>query len=286
MKQGNVTKGRRRYGWLKRITVSMLTISVMCLVPAHAEQVTLTAFDYPPYMDDSLPEKGLFCELVSEAYHAVGYDVSFEFYPLKRSTQYVIDGKALAQLGTEWNFPDEARKNDVQSVPLFYYRVVGFYLKDRFKTMSFKTLKELQGYRLGVIRGSSDAAILLGHPDLNLNIEEVTLMEQMFKKVYADRNDIGFAVELSGLTFIATHYPNEQDRWVMTEDAIQGILADVVFSKKYPDVERYLNAFKDGIQRIRDNGTYLRVFEKYYGTGKVPDVVSDVTREIYVIPKE
>lgn len=265
----------------------MIPISFMWIVPAaHAEQITLTAFDYPPYMDESLPGKGLFCELVSEAYQAVGYDVSFTFYPLKRSTQYVIDGKALAQLGTEWNFPEDARKNDVQSVPLFYYRVVGFHLKDKFNAISFKTLKDLKGYRLGVIRGSSDAAILMGHPDLNLKIEHATTMEQMFKIVNAGRNDIGFAVELSGLTFIAKHYPNEQERWVMTEDAIQGIIADVVFSKKYPDVEKYLNAFQEGIQRIRDNGTYLRIFEKYYGAGKVPDVVSDITKEIYVIPKE
>jgi ABC-type amino acid transport substrate-binding protein len=223
---------------------------------------------------------------VSVAYQSVGYKVAFEFYPLKRSTQYVIDGKALAQLGTEWNFPEEARKNDVQSVPLFYYRVVGFHRKDRFKAISFKTLKDLKGYSLGVIGGSSDAAILMGYPGLSLNVEDVTTMEQMFNKVYAGRNDIGFAVELSGLTFIANHYPNEQDRWVMTEDAIQGILADVVFSKKYPNAEKYLHAFKDGIQRIRNNGTYLRIFEKYYGAGMVPDVVSDISKEMYVIPNE
>lgn len=284
MKHVNVMKGRRWCGWLKSITVSIITISIMGLVPARAEQITLTAFDYPPYMDESLPEKGLFCELVSEAYQSVGYDVSFEFYPLKRSTQYVIDGDALAQLGTEWNFPEDVRKNAVQSIPLFYYRVVGFHLKDKFNAISFKTLKDLKGYRLGAILGSSDAAILKKHPDLKL--EEVTTMEQMFKKVYADRSDIGFTVELSGLTFIATHYPNEQDRWVMTEDGIQGILAQVVFSKKYPESEKYLNAFKEGIQRIRDNGTYLQVFEKYYGTGQVPDVVSDTTKAIYVIPQE
>ena len=164
--------------------------------------------------------------------------------------------------------------------------MVGFYLKDRLTTVSFPTLKDLQGYRLGVIRGSSDAAILLGHPDLNLKVEEVNTMEQMFQKVHADRNDIGFAVELSGLTFIATRYPTEQNRWVMTQDAIQGILAQVVFSKRYPESEKLLNAFQEGIQRIRDNGIYLRVFEKYYGTGQNPDVFSDTSRELYVIPKE
>jgi polar amino acid transport system substrate-binding protein len=283
---GSGKRGELKRSWHKGMIVSMITTSIMCIVPVYAEQIKLTAFDYPPYMNESLPGKGLFCELVSEAYQSVGYDVSFDFYPLNRSTQYVIEGKALGQLGTEWNFPEDARKNAVQSVPLFYYRVVGFYLNDRLSAISFKSLKDLQGYRLGVIRGSSDAAILLDHPELNLTVEAVSLMEQMFKKVDADRSDIGFTVELSGLTHIATHYPNEQDRWVMTQDAIQGILAQVVFSNKYKGSDKFMKALEEGIQRIRDNGTYLRVFKKYYGKRKVPDIVSDVNREIYVIPKE
>lgn len=266
-----------------RALAILVGILFMCPWIAAAEKITLTAFDYPPYMNDSLPEKGLFCELVREVYQSVGYEVSFEFYPLKRSTLYVIEGKALAQLGTEWNFPEEARKNDVRGVPLFYYRVVGFYLKDNIDAFSFKRLHDLKGYRLGAILGSSDAAILGGEPELKL--ETVHTMEQMFKKLSMNRTDIGFAVELSGLDFIATHYPREKDRWMMTEDAVQGILAQVVFSKKYPDAEKYLKAFEEGIQRIRDNGVYHRVFEKYYGVGKVPEVAGDIDREIYVIPK-
>jgi len=292
MKQMDVTKLSRRWKWLKgmmtmsMITVSLVWVAVMFAASARAEQITLTPFDYPPFMDESLPEKGLFCELVAAAYQSVGYTVSFKFYPGKRSTQYVLDGYVLAHLGSERNFSEEELKNDVQSVRVFYFRAVGFYLKDRFKSISFKTLKDLQGYRLGVIRGASLSLFFKKYPELNLKVEELTTMEQMFKQVYHNRSDIGFTVELSGRMFFAKHYPNEQDRWVITEDAVQGIFGDVVFSKKYPNSEKYLNALKDGIQRIRDNGTYLRILEKYYGTGKVPDWVTDLTQKPYDIPKE
>lgn len=272
------------YSWLKNIGLSLLTISIISIIPAYGEKITLTAFDYPPYMDESLGKKGLFCELVSEAYKSVGYDVSFKFLPLMRSTHYVMKGEELAQLGTKWNFPKETNTSTIESVPLFYYRVVGFYLKDRFKSISFKTLNDLKAFRLGVIRGSSDAAILQGNP--NLNLEEVSFMKQMFNKVYTNRNDIGFTVELSGLTFISKFYPKEKNRWVMSEDAIQGILADVVFSKKYPNAKTYINAFKKGVQKIRKNGTYHKVFEKYYGIGKVPSVVSDINKKPYIIPNK
>ncbi|WP_417070506.1 substrate-binding periplasmic protein [Niveibacterium terrae] len=268
------------------VAIALGSVALGTSGSARAEQITLSAFDYPPYMDESQAEKGLFCELVAAAYQSVGYKVSFRFYPLKRSTQYVIAGTELGQLGTEWNFSEEARKNSVKSVPLFYYRVQGFYLNDHFRSIAFKTLKDLKGYRLSVIRGSSDAAVLMSHPDLNLDVEEVTTMEQMFKKVYFKRSDLGFAVELSGQTYIAKHYPAERQRWSMTGDAVQGILASVVFSKRYPDSEKYISAFRAGVQRIRKDGSYLRIFEKYYGAGKVPDSVWEIDRKPYLIPKE
>ena len=264
---------------------AIIIAMLLCAVPftASAEKMTVTAFDYPPYMDESQPGKGLFCELAYEAYKSVGYDVSFKFYPLKRSTNSVIEGRELAQLGTEWNFPEETRK-DIQALPMFYYRVAGFYLKDRFKEIKFKTLKDLRGYKLGVIRGSSDSAIL--KKDKELHVEEVGTMEQIFKKLYAGRNDIVFTVELSGLTYIDRNYPGETDRWGMTEDAVQGLIGQIVFSKKYPDYEKYMTKFEEGLNLIRKNGDYDRVFEKYYGKGKVPAVVSDISKEIYVIPEE
>ncbi len=292
MKQINMMRLSRRFGWFTGMTLSLITISLMVgtilfAAPVSKKQIPLAAFDYPPYMDESLPEKGLFCELVAAAYRSLGYTVSFEFYPGKRATQNVVEGEVLASLGSERNYSEDARKNDVlQSVRVFYFRTVGFYLKDRFKSISFKTLKDLQGYRIGIIRGASASILFNKYPELNLDIEEVTTMKQMFKKVYAKRNDLGFTVELSGRMFFAKHYPNEKDRWAMTEDAMQGIFGDVVFSKKYPDGEKYLNIFKNGLQQIRDNGTYLHILEKYYGVGKVPAWVTDVTQQPYDIPKE
>lgn len=249
-----------------------------------AEKVVITAFNYPPYMDEALPTKGLFCELAHEAYRAAGVDVSFKFFPLKRSTEYVKRGQEMAQLGTVWNFPEASRK-DLYPVPMFFYRVVGFHLKDRFEEIHFKSLEDLRGYRLGVIAGSSDEAIL--KKDKQLKVEAVSSMAQMFEKLYlTNRQDIVFTVELSGLSFIRKHYPGDVERWVMTQDAVQGLRGDIVFSKDYPDVAKHIARFKAGFSKIRENGTYQRVFEKYYGRGKVPPIVYEINREVFVLPKE
>lgn len=238
-------------------------------------------------MDETLPGKGLFCELVSAAYLSAGYTVTFKFYPGKRAAEYVIDGQILASLGSERNYPEEVRRiGMIRSARVFSFQTVGFYMKDRHRSISFKTLKDLKGYRIGVIRGASASILFSKYPDLNLDFEEVNTMEQMFRKAYHGRSDIVFTVELSGYMFIAKHYPKEQDRWEMTSDILQSIYGDVIFSKKYPDADRYLESFRTGMQRIRDNGTYLHILERYYGTGRVPASVMDVTHKPFDIPKE
>ncbi len=79
---------------------------------------------------------------------------------------------------------------------------------------------------------------------------------------------------------------NDRDRWVMTDDAVQGLVAQIVFSRKYPNYEKYMDKFEEGLTIIRENGNYLRVFEKYYGKGKVPAMVGDIGKEVYVLPKQ
>lgn len=258
-------------------------LSIGLAAPAQANQLTLTAFDYPPYMDPSLPSKGVFCELVSAAYKASGYDVHFRFYPLRRSTKYVMSGTVLGQLGTEWNFPATVREGAITSVPLFYYRVVGFYRTDHIKDIQFHSLTDLQGYQLGVLRGSSDAQLFRGVH--SLTVEEVSHGEQLFKKLAARRNDIGFMAELSGLAILQRFYPQQLDDWARTDNMIQGLLAQVVFSRTYPHYDRYVAALQRGIQAIRKNGLYTRILEKYYGKGKVPDSVTDISQQPYTIPK-
>ncbi len=272
--------------WLLKNFLLLLMLWITGIFPSVAkntEQIILTAFHYPPYMDESQPSGGVFCELVSAAYKASGYTVTYRFYPLMRSTKYVLSGTALGQLGTEWNFPEASRNKDITPVPLFYYRVVGFYRKDRFSNIRFSSLADLSNYRLGVILGSSDAQIF--KTVHNLMVEEVSQGEQMFKKVQVNRNDIGFMAELSGLSILQRDYQDQLDQWVMTEDIIQGLVAQVVFSRKYPDAEKYIEALQSGIRTIRSNGTYTRIFEKYYGKGRLPAKVSDINQKAYSIPK-
>jgi polar amino acid transport system substrate-binding protein len=272
---------------LRDICVMSITLLVLWGAPVSAEKtVTLSAHNYWPWLDDAHPQKGLFGELASEAYKAVGYEAVFRFYPLARSTAYVLTVKELEKLGSQRHFLDKSGNvsPDIQAIPVFWLKMVGFYLKDHFRDIRFTTLKDLRGYRIGVIRGGMDTAIL--QRDEELTLEEVNTLEQLFKKLYAGRNDIVFVADLSGQTTISKLFPDDRDRFVMTEDILAGTTADCVFSKKYPNYETYVEKFEEGLNLIKENGTYFKIFEKYYGEGNVPADISDIEKEDYMIPKE
>ncbi len=271
---------------LKQLTTKLCWLFIaLALLPSKAiaeETIEITAFDYPPYMDEAARPQGLFIELVAAAFNAADVQVNFSFLPLKRSTSYVLSGKALGQMGTIWNFPP-AKHEQLDTVAIFYYQVVGFYLKDRLSDVSFSSLEDLRPYEIGTIRGSSDAAIFALDPKLKVNI--MPTMANMFQAlVQSKRYDLLFTVELSGLSYIQRHYPNDIDEWQMTHDAVQGLLAQVVFSKKYPDYQKYMHLLQQGLSAIIANGRYMEIFQRYYGDKPVPNTALALDRPIYNIP--
>lgn len=274
----------RNGNWINGITITMVVVSVIggAAYQAHAETVPIVAFEYPPFLSASLPNNGLVGEIVTEAFHIVGYDVSYQYYPFKRATQYVIDGDALATGGGAQQFPDDAQHN-IQNIPIFYCRIPAFYLKARFQTLSFPTLKDLRGYHIGSLLGTGDTMILRRDPELH--VEEVATVEQLFKKVEAGRSDFATLIDLSILSYLVANYPNWQERWGISEDIILGTPVGLTFSKKYPGYEKYLNAYTEGFQRIRENGTYRRIMETYYGRELV-DKASEIAKPPYIIPIE
>lgn len=243
------------------------------------KQVVLSTFNYSPYMDESLPSKGMFPEIAVKAYQAVGYDAVIKFYPLKRSIYNIKKGLEMAELGTLRHYDPE----EVEAVPVFYCKIVGFYKKDKYEVIRFKTLKDLRGYRIGVYSGGSDYNLLKA--DETLDVEGVNSIKQLFFKIfYADRQDIVFVTDLAGISFISKYFHESRNTWSMTDDVLLGFVAHVCFSKKYPKYKPYMDKFKEGLDIISKNGELYTIYESYFGKGKVPADIDKINSGDYVLP--
>jgi polar amino acid transport system substrate-binding protein len=98
----------------------------------------------------------------------------------------------------------------------------------------------------------------------------VETLNQNVKKVHAGRDDMFAATELGGWAIINKYYANEIYNFAASKKPIYHISADIIFA----DDQQYLSEiFKEGLDIIKKNGTYLSIVENYYGSRGVPEQI-------------
>lgn len=165
---------------------------------ADAVRINFDA-EYPPFMSarDGQPS-GVYPALIAAALALIQQPFSFEAKPWKRALLELDEGRA----GVGGIYKNEARtaKYDF-SDPILTEHVAVYFNKAR--PIAFKTLADLYGKRVGVLRGWSygdafDAARRNG----SVTVEEVTNDKANFLKLEHGRLDAVLAVEEAGRSVI------------------------------------------------------------------------------------
>jgi hypothetical protein len=70
------------------------------------KEVVIAATELPPISSEKMPGNGMMPEIISAAFSAAGYNVTFKFFPYARIFGTVAGGEILAGIGVvekEWN---------------------------------------------------------------------------------------------------------------------------------------------------------------------------------------
>jgi len=235
---------------------------------ATAEKIVVAAFEYPPIYQNG-PEKGLAGDLVVAAFRAVDIDTEFHFYPVPRMVRSVADGEATCGIGGAVLFeaPDIAPLVTVSSV-VHYVSQVFVYDSRKFpKGLSFKALKDVEDYRIGVLFSSGIHKFLEKNGTLRLTTN--TAHDRTAKQLELGRVDVWAIVDLTGMMYMAQLFPTEASNFKYTRAFNLGDVS-VVFSKKRDPNNAYNTKFKEGLAAIKKNGTYRKIMAHYYGgVGKI-----------------
>jgi len=220
------------------------------------------AFDYPPIYQNDV-DKGLSCDLVIEAFKAVNIDVDLQFFPVKRMIENISEGKTVCCLGGRVLFAaPEVAKNVTVSEPIQYVYQTFLYSKKKYPAgINFSNLDDMKNYSIGVLDGSG-IMNFLKNKGLNL-ITNVT-HDGTAKQLQSGRVDMWAIVDLTGMMFMKKLFPGEYTDYKYTKAFNLGDVS-VVFSKKMDPDSTYNDKFKEGLNIIKKNGTYLKIMAKYYG---------------------
>ena len=227
------------------------------------ETLTIEAFDYPPIYQDAA-DQGLACELVSAAFAAVNVDVKYQFVPVLRMIQDLSEGTSTACIGGSILFGDEAVRPKVRiSAPFLYVVQTFVYDTRRYpQGIAFSSLDKLSAYRIGVLNGSGIMRFL--SQTKRLNLVENKIHDGSAKQLYTNRIDLWAIVDLTGLLYMQSLFPDEAKYYRTTKPFQKGDISLVVSQARDPE-GRYSRLFASGLEVIKRKGVYLKTLAKYYG---------------------
>lgn len=234
---------------------------------AVSEPVSVISFSAPPLTGEcKYSEDGVGIELVKEIFKVSAIDVQIKMLPRARATATFERGGIPVYLSPVETLSRNFRHH-VTEIPLLVVRNVVFYKKSRYPHFSWKQYADLKNYVIGVFLGGASERTAKAN---GLKIDSVPTVDQLIKKLDADRYDLFVIVDLAGKMAIEKNFPDRINDFAYDEDTLFGSpLLQILVNNEHAQSAALIPKIKNGLEVIFTNGTWLKVMEKYYGEGKV-----------------
>ena len=250
----------RRYTCFITIAFSVF----ICAGAFASKPLKVSSTIYPSFSQpEVMPGKGngVLYDLTVQAYKAVDTKVQIDFIPMARIVSSVTEKNYAAALGIINWFAREQKDHLVKAVDLLTVNIVFFYKKKRFPDgISYEQLGDLKKYKVGSIRGSATTPLL---EKAGITTELVAELDQNFKKLDAGHIDLTIAVDLTGRNMLKKIFPDSADDFSIVEKPVLSTTTSLTFLKEQSGP---MLSFKQGLDRILENGTFYEIVERYYGT--------------------
>lgn len=209
--------------------------------------------DWPPFTPEKYgyTTEGLSYALVNEIFSRIDLDVDLELYPQKRMLKTLKEGTKDA--ATVISINSERSEYIEFSDPIFQKRGLVFYRNDREVPLEWTTYEDFKGLVIGVVRGHNygdefnDAV-----KEYGLKIEEVSTVEQNFKKLIMGRIDLFMAVELTAIQYLRN--PEYSEKIIAADKPYYTKDYHIGFSKKSKAI-KFLPEVNNVIKKMKKDGS-------------------------------
>ncbi|MFA5088700.1 MAG: transporter substrate-binding domain-containing protein [Candidatus Omnitrophota bacterium] len=247
-----------------KIVFILLILGFLTGSPGYTETVRIVAEDdwYPYSALREGAAEGIAVDITREAFKAEGIDVEFDVMNYDRGMLLVKDGLAIGCF-------DAPRTQEIEEIyrwheePLFIAK--SFFYSTSDYPGEVKGVEDLTGKVLGLTQGYGYGDAI----DMNNSIEKAYSKtdEIILKKLIAKRVDFILLYDRVADYLISRMGVEGQIKPVGLSEST-GLY--VAFSLKHPEGERYCDIFNRGFQKIKENGTYQRIFQDWDMKLKAP----------------
>ena len=220
---------------------------------AHA--LTLAVEDaWEPYANPD--GTGMSVDIVRSAFKSVGIEVTFEVIPYARLLQEVQAGKYVGG----FNVAREPSREDAflwGREMLFLARAHYYHCRQRLLEAS-SAIGLKSGEKVGVILGYEYGELF--HENNRISKVWGKRHDQILRMLQAGRVDTVILFEKTANLFL--------DEMNLQEEVFAAFPSEpsriyVAFSRQHPEARHYLEKLDEGLARIRANGEYQAILEKY-----------------------
>ncbi|MDX5372019.1 MAG: transporter substrate-binding domain-containing protein [Pseudomonadaceae bacterium] len=230
-----------------------LLLALACLPLAAAPR--LATLEYPPYSSESLPGGGSIVELTERAFATQGHRPRIDFLPWARVRAELRSGTYQGALAL---WPQEIKEERlIASRPLFYSQL-GLFAR-RQEPVSFASLADLRGRRVGIVRGYGYPPRILAS---GIVVEEAVDDISNLRKLAARRFDLVLLERIVGEYLIAGD-AELRGKLVWQEPALERIPLVVGFSEPRPGQPDWAAVFERGLRELHARGEYMRILQRY-----------------------
>lgn len=245
---------------MNKLIFQVLTFTIGILYSSHAacetKKTLLVGFgmNKPPYVFEK-ENTGLEVDLFREAAKAAGFEVKSYFGPMERLKTKMINGELDAITNTNVN----ENLKLYSSLPFITYHNFAFALKK--KNLKIKTIADLKKYSITSFQRSRD---LLGSEFskmANENPQYREFADQKLRNIqlFKGRVDVAIADKR-----IFHYFSSQLDSTVDYNQPV--VMYDLFKANQYQAAfrsEAVMKKFNEGLLKIKKNGTYSRIENRY-----------------------
>ena len=231
------------------------------------DKLDIFAYEYPPLATMDMPGGGLYVEIVQEALKKEEVESVITILPVKSLVKYnLVHDTAVAILGQGWSFSEEQRK---QLIVIPFCIMTGEYVYYRpvhRQALPWEgKLNNLKGYIYGAQKGEDITA----YEKAGIRVVYGNIVS-LFKKLKAKEIDFLSAPNICKEWLIKKYFPGESNNFATMKIPAWEAPCAIIFNKKHPKGESVARKFMQGFEKIKQNGKYIEILEKYYGKGNIP----------------
>jgi polar amino acid transport system substrate-binding protein len=225
--------------------------------------VRLATLEWEPYIGRDLEGFGFGAEILREAFHRAGYEVTFSFMPWVRALKEAELGRYDA-VCFAYHSKERAGKY-LFSAP-YAESTLGFCTLQG-SGLTVRGLEDLAPYRIGVVRG------FVNTPEFDaletLRKEEVKNEWMNLKKLLNGRVDVIVIDRFVMRHVLKTHFPDRKDTVDFLEPPLAVHPLHLMFSKQREHSAAKLRAFNRAVETMRQDGSMDRIMARFgYGDGQ------------------